>query len=62
MLEELRLNPRSPKARSGGRVWGERALTEDRRGNRGLSTGFAEPGGTAFHNSGSRPNKEGVVA
>jgi hypothetical protein len=62
MLEELRLNPWSPKARSGGRVWGEHALTEDGTSDGGLSTAFAEPEGTAFHNSGRGPNKEGVVA
>jgi hypothetical protein len=58
MLEELRLNPWSPKARSGGRVWGERARTEDGLADRGLSTAFTEAAGGTFHSIGA--NKEGV--
>jgi hypothetical protein len=42
MLEELRLNPRSPEARSWGRALGGRALTEEGRQHASLSTGFAE--------------------
>jgi len=42
MLEELRLNPRSPEARSASRVLGERALTEVDQLDPGLSTGFPE--------------------
>lgn len=41
MLEELRLNPRSPGARSWGRSPGEGAATDGDRVNRRLSTGFA---------------------
>jgi hypothetical protein len=42
MLEELRLNPRSPEARSWSRVLGGRALTEEDRLDPSLSTRFAE--------------------
>ena len=42
MLEELRLNPRSPGARSWGRSPGERAATDSEKVKRSLSTGFAE--------------------
>jgi hypothetical protein len=42
MLEELRLNPRSPGARSWGRSPGEHAATDGDKVKRSLSTGFAE--------------------
>ena len=42
MLEELRLNPRSPAARFEGRCPGERAAVGDRTVEPRLSTGFAE--------------------
>src|SRR5256885_7083956 len=42
MLEELRLNPRSPAARFRGRCPGESATTEDGTVDPRLSTGFAE--------------------
>ena len=60
MLEELRLNPRSPEARSGGRVPGERALTEDYRSVPSLSTGFADRGEPPFHSGWPGIDKEGV--
>jgi len=42
MLEELRLNPRSPAARFKGRCPGESAATGDWTVDPRLSTGFAE--------------------
>ena len=42
MLEELRLNPRSSRARTWGRCWDEAAGAGSRRDGSGLSTGFAE--------------------
>jgi hypothetical protein len=42
MLEELRLNPRSPGARSWGRSPGGRAVTEGDKVKGSLSTGFAK--------------------
>ena len=42
MLEELRLNPRSPGARSCGRSPGEHAGTDGDKVKRSLSTGYAE--------------------
>jgi hypothetical protein len=42
MLEELRLNPRSPAARFKGRCPGESEVTEDGTVDPRLSTGFAE--------------------
>ena len=42
MLEELRLNPRSPAARFKGRCPGESADTGDGTVDPSLSTGFAE--------------------
>jgi len=42
MLEELRLSPRSPGARSWGRNPGQRAATDSEKVKRRLSTGFAE--------------------
>jgi hypothetical protein len=42
MLEELRLNPRSPGARSWGRSPGEHAATDSDKVKRRLSTGFAK--------------------
>jgi hypothetical protein len=42
MLEELRLNPRSPGARSWGRSPGEHAATDSNKVKGSLSTGFAE--------------------
>jgi hypothetical protein len=42
MLEELRLSPRSPGARSWGRSPGERAAADSEKVKRRLSTGFAE--------------------
>ena len=41
MLEELRLNPRSPGARSHGRRPDARGITDDRKVDPSLSTGFA---------------------
>ena len=60
MLEELRLNPRSPEARSCGRVLGERALTEDGRLDPSLSTGYAERAGAPFHSGWRGVKKEEV--
>jgi hypothetical protein len=51
MLEELRLNPRSPGARSWGRSPGEHAATDGDKVKRSLSTGFAE--GCAAESTGS---------
>jgi hypothetical protein len=45
MLEELRLNPRSPGARSWGRSPGEPAATGSKKVKGRLSTGFAEGAG-----------------
>src|SRR5437016_14525672 len=42
MLEELRLNPRSSRARTWGRCWDEPAGAGSGRDGSGLSTGFAE--------------------
>ena len=42
MLDELRLSPRSPGARSWGRSPVERAAADGEEVNRSLSTGFAE--------------------
>ncbi len=42
MLEELRLNPRAPGARSWGRRPGEAAATDGAERRTGFSTGFAE--------------------
>jgi len=42
MVEELRLYPWSPAARSGGRCPGGRAATGKRVLDRGLSTAFAQ--------------------
>jgi hypothetical protein len=42
MLEELRLSPRSPGARSWGRSPGGRTATDSEEVKRSLSTGFAE--------------------
>jgi len=42
MLEELRLNPRSPVQRFKGRCPGESAATDDATADPRLSTGFAE--------------------
>ena len=42
MLEELRLNPRSPAARTWGRCPGEHAARNRRQPDLGLSTGFTE--------------------
>jgi hypothetical protein len=44
MHEELRLNPRSPGARSWGRSPGEHAATDSKKVKGSLSTGFAEGG------------------
>jgi hypothetical protein len=44
MHEELRLNPRSPGARSWGRSPGEHAATGSEKVKGSLSTGFAEGG------------------
>ena len=52
MLEELRLNPRSPAARFKGRCPGESAATGDGTVDPRLSTGFAE---------GARPRSTGVA-
>jgi hypothetical protein len=51
MLEELRLNPRSPGARSWGRSPGERAVTDSDKVKGSLSTGFAE--GCAIDSTGA---------
>jgi hypothetical protein len=51
MLEELRLNPRSPGARSCGRRPGGRVFTGKAAGELRLSTGFAEPMGPPLHNA-----------
>jgi hypothetical protein len=51
MLEELRLNPRSPGARSWGRSPGWHAATDSDKVKRSLSTGFAE--GCAADSTGS---------
>jgi len=61
MLEELRLNPRSPEARSGGRARGVRALTEDGRPDPGLSTAFAEGVGVPVHSEWPARIKEGAA-
>ena len=45
MLEELRTNPRSPEARSGGRLLVDRALNECGWSDPGLSTAFTEGSG-----------------
>jgi hypothetical protein len=42
MLEELRLNPRAPGARSWGRRPGKAAATDGTGRRSGFSTGFAE--------------------
>ncbi len=42
MLEELRLNPRSSGARSDGRRPCVRGITDDRKVDPSLSTGFAD--------------------
>ena len=42
MLEELRLNPRSPGARSWGRSPGEHAVADSDKVKGSLSTGFAK--------------------
>jgi len=42
MLEELRLNPRAPRARSWGRCPGVGAAIGDQKIKSSLSTGFAE--------------------
>ena len=42
MLEELRLNPRAPGARSRGRNPGAHAVTDGVKVKRSLSTGYAE--------------------
>jgi len=42
MLEELRLNPRSPGARSYGRRPDARGIADDRKVDPRLSTGFAD--------------------
>jgi hypothetical protein len=49
MLEELRLSPRSPGARSWGRSPGGSAAADRENVKRRLSTGFAEGCATAFH-------------
>lgn len=59
MLEELRLNPRSPGARSWGRSPGDGAATDCGKVNRRLSTGFAGPGGR--NSTGPLRSKEVVV-
>jgi hypothetical protein len=51
MLEELRLNPRSPGARSWGRSPVGHAATDSDKVKRSLSTGFAE--GRAAQSTGS---------
>jgi hypothetical protein len=51
MLEELRLNPRSPGARSCGRHPGGRVFTGKAEVGLRLSTGYAEPVGRALHNA-----------
>jgi len=42
MLEELRLNPRSPAARTWGRCPGEHAAIDRQQSDLGLSTGCTE--------------------
>ena len=61
MLEELRLNPRSPGARSWGRSPGEYAATDCDKVKGSLSTGFAK--GCAAESTGSSAGREprGVV-
>lgn len=49
MRDELRLNPRSPEARSADCRLRVRALTEDGGSVLGLSTAFAEGLGPRFH-------------
>ncbi len=55
MLEELRLNPRSPGARSWGRCPGEGAAADGDRVNRRLSTGFAGVKGGRLHRPFAHP-------
>jgi hypothetical protein len=58
MLEELRLNPRAPGARSWGRRPGEAAVTDSDKVNRSLSTGFAGRRGAASTGVGRTRKRE----
>jgi len=53
MLEELRLNPRSPGKRSYGRGPGVRGITENGTVDPRLSTGFAD--GALLRSTGQMP-------
>ena len=59
MLEELRLSPRSPGARSWGRSPVERAAADSEEVRRSLSTGFAEGCGAESTALGTGMGSEG---
>ena len=68
MLDELRLIPRSPAARSRGRRHGESAATDGEAFHPGLSTGFADRrdapstgGAGSVERLGGERSKEGVA-
>ena len=61
MLEELRLNPRSPGARSWGRSPGQHAGADGDKVKRSLSTGFAEGCGAESTALGTGTGKRGEV-
>ena len=58
MLEELRLNPRSPGARSWGRSPGQHAGADGDKVKRSLSTGFAER--CAAESTGGMGSRDGL--